>query len=52
MPESDNLFSQVPSCPKCSPGAPKPIVIVERFGIKRFFCLQCEHVWEEPSGPG
>jgi len=48
MSESDERSSQDIACPNCPPGAPKPVVIVERFGVRRFFCPECEHVWEEP----
>jgi hypothetical protein len=50
MPETDDLFEPAPACPRCPPDAPKPVLVIERFGVKRFFCPQCEHVWEEPSG--
>ncbi len=50
MPESEDRSSHDAACPKCPPGASKPVVIVERFGVKTFFCAECEHVWEERSG--
>jgi hypothetical protein len=45
MPEPDYRSGHDTSCPNCPHG--KPVVIVERFGVKRFFCAECEHVWEE-----
>ena len=47
MSESENRSSHYISCPNCRAVGPKPVVIIERFGVRRFFCSECEHVWEE-----
>jgi len=48
MSESENPSSHDTFCPYCPPGRKsRPVVILERFGIKRFFCSECERVWDD-----
>ncbi len=48
MSESENPSGHDPFCPYCPPDwKSKPVVILERFGIKRFFCSECERVWDD-----
>ena len=40
---------EVRPCPVCD--SPDAFLVLDRFGVKTFFCTNCEYDWEERKEP-
>ena len=51
VPRTSPVEHQLRPCPACA--VARGVLIEERFGAVKFYCLDCEHVWDvlTPTAP-